>query len=204
MFDWDDDNFLENRQRYWLNYRRSIEMNWHFTKISSFFFVSVKLVDVVVLSRFFRWAPMCFPSTSCSRHASTNGRSCITHPSKPSGTGLSYCWLSTRPSLRLMLPLSSSTSTILAARRARGTETIRSSSSTSWVTTLLPPIRLVFKCVFGIDWVIDERNVLLQSQWTSCSSSTSSSIFGRHSSTTTTRWCLIRARSPSTIFAAGS
>lgn len=132
------------------------EVNWHFKK-NFFFFVSVKLVDVVVSSRFFRWAPMCFPSTSCSRHASTNGQSCITHPSKPSGTGLSYCWLSTRPSLRLMLPLSSSTSTILAARRARGTETIRSSSSTSWVTTPLPLYYLFSNVFWGlIEWLTNE------------------------------------------------
>lgn len=80
-------------------------------------------------ARSFRWVPMCCPSTNCNRPGSTNGPFCTIRPSKPFGTGSCSFSSSTRPSLRLTLPLSSSTSTTLAARRVNAMETIPSSSS---------------------------------------------------------------------------
>jgi len=73
------------------------------------------------------WVRMCYPSTSCSRHASTSGRSCITAPSRRSGTGSSSSSSCTPPSSLPTWPPSCSTSRTSAIGRAKNTATIPSS-----------------------------------------------------------------------------
>jgi len=75
------------------------------------------------------WALTSFPNTSCRRHASTDGPSCTTVPSRLCGTGSSFCWSSTQlSSPPTQLP---SCSTRSRWRRSTGTAATPVTHSTS-------------------------------------------------------------------------